>query len=59
MPVQTGGELNAFGSYHMTADRMADMNSTIQNFIKNGYRVGFCMIGLNSGNGIYYNSNML
>lgn len=58
MPVQNGSGLNAFGSYRMTTGSMTEVNSAIQNFTKNGYRVGFCMIDLNSGNGIYYNSNM-
>ena len=58
MPVQNGNGLNAFGSYCMTTGSMTEVNSAIQNFTKNGYRVGFCMIDLNSGNGIYYNSNM-
>lgn len=57
VPAQNGSGLSSFGSYSMTIGMMTKLNNAINNFTRNGHRVGFYMLDLYSGNGIYYNSN--
>lgn len=57
VPAQNGSGLAAFGSYSMTIGTMSKLNDAINTFTKNGHRVGFYMLDLHSGAGIYYNSN--
>ena len=57
VPAQNGSGLSSFGSYSMTIGTMTKLNNAINNFTRNGHRVGFYMLDLYSGNGIYYNSN--
>ena len=57
LPKQSGSALTSFGSYTMSSSVKNKLNSAINNFINNGSRVGFYMIDLTNGKGVYYNSN--
>lgn len=57
LPVQSESELSSFGSYTMSDRVENQLNKAIDNFTKVGSRVGFYMIDLTNGNGVYYHSN--
>ena len=57
LPSQSGSALSSFGSYTMSAGVRNRLNSAISNFTKIGRRVGFYVVDLSNGKGIYYNSN--
>lgn len=57
LPSQSGSALSTFGSYTMSAGVRNRLNSAISNFTRIGRRVGFYVVDLSNGKGIYYNSN--
>ena len=57
VPEQKGSALKSFGGYKMSAATKKRLNAAIGNFTGRGHRVGFYMIDLMTGKGVYYNSN--
>lgn len=57
LPSQSGSALASFGSYTMSSGVRNRLNSAISNFTRIGRRVGFYVVDLTNGKGIYYNSN--